>query len=305
LRFLVPISNLDANIISIHPDASDAQMSASAAQTSSSKLSQSSPSVNSTSKKRNRRQSDTNLKSQRQLRFTENESLSLVSSVYGMIHTKYPSSVDRDVVLNRFQKEIVERFQLGANRPNRRVRTKKQTFRGPQANTLVGNDISGVDCSGNTQGAQPWNSRIPELAAIALSRISLGTNQCTCILERAMMQLKSESSSFSPHCSWRRPQLIILARDVRPPHLLAHIPVLAQQLSIPLLLLSGNTSKDMGSALGIKLCAIVMFLPRCEEDSIQQQQQLGGDHPLDIATITRYHNDIDSFIEYAKSKIPT
>jgi hypothetical protein len=246
------------------------------------------------------------LKLQRQLRFTENDSLSLVSSVYGMIHTKYPSSVDRDVVLNRFQKEIVERFQLGSYRLHRRLRTKKQTFRGPQATTFVGNDISGVDCSGHTQGAPPWNSRFPELSSIALSRISLGTNQCTCILERAMMQLKSESSSFSPHCSWRRPQLIILARDVRPPHILAHIPVLAQQLSIPLLLLSGNTSKDMGSALGIKLCAIIMFLPRLEEDSMQQQQQqLGGDHPLDMATITRYHNDIDSFIEYAKSKIPT
>lgn len=284
-------------------------MSSSVEPSSSSKHSHlSNSSVISSSKKRNRRQSDLNLPLPRHVRFTENESLSLVSSVYGIIHTKYPSSVDRDVVLNRFQKEIVERFQLGCYR---RVRKKKR-----HNTALVGKDKSGVDCNGSTsptQGAQPRNSRLLELSNIALSRICLGTNQCTCILERAMMQSKSESSYSPQFYGHRRPQLILLARDVRPPHILAHIPLLAQQLSIPLLLLSGNTSKEMGSLLGIQSCAIVMFLPRHEEeekeDLVVVRQPLDDDdddnHPFDMATIHRYHNDIDSFINYAKSKIPT
>jgi hypothetical protein len=83
--------------------------------------------------------------------------------------------------------------------------------------------------------------------------------------------------------------------------MLAHIPVLAKHLSVPLILLSGKTSVDLGAILGIKLCAIALFLPRAEDTS---NRSGGNDITQDTKTISRYHQDIDSFIEYAKSKIP-
>lgn len=251
----------------------------------SSKPSPSNTSSNSC-KKRRRRQSDQDLTSQKPCRFSENESLSLISSIYGMIHTKYPSTVDRDVVIDRFKKEIVERFQL-SNR--RRVIRNRELKKQSNLDDAVGGEDIKVKCNiGEDNNKQKqWNPRIPLLFDTAMSRIRLGTNQCTLFLERAMRMQESP------------PLLILLARDIRPPHMLAHIPALAKQLSIPLLLLSGNTSKELGAILGMKLCSIVLFLSHDKE-----KIQCDKDTHDTVGMIARYHNDIDSFIEYAKSKIP-
>jgi ribosomal protein L7Ae-like RNA K-turn-binding protein len=243
-------------------------------------------STSNSSKKRRRRQSDQDLTSQKPCRFSENESLSLISSIYGMIHTKYPSTVDRDVVIDRFKKEIVERFQLNNRRLVIRNRAVKKQYR---LDDTVGEEDTKVKCiveEDNNNKQKQWNPRLPLLLDIAMSRLRLGTNQCTLILERAMRKQESP------------PLLILLARDIRPPHMLAHIPALARQLSIPLLLLSGNTSKELGTILGINLCSIVLFLSHDKE-----KMQCNTD-THDTAMISRYHNYIDSFIEYAKCKIP-
>lgn len=232
---------------------------------------------NSLPSSKKRKQSNQESKS---LRFVDNESLSLVSSsaLYGMVLTKYPSSVDRDIVLNRFQKEIVERFHW-----NHRPFVESSTTR--RKAITKGTISSGRSKEDNAEATQQRNV----LSEIVHSRLCIGTNQCTRVLERAV------GNSCVP-----RPLLIMLARDVRPPHMLAHIPVLAKHLSVPLILLSGKTSVDLGAVLGIKLCAIALFLPRAEDTS----NRAGGDITQDAKTILRYHQDIDSFIEYAKSKIP-
>ena len=224
-------------------------------------------------------------------RFVDNESLSRVSSIYGMVDTRYPSTVERDVVLDRFKKEIIQKFQVDFHPGKSRGREKRPRV------AEKGTDKE----SGNTIKKDP--SKPPTLSDVAKSRLCIGTNQCTRILEGAM-------KGTGPI-----PSLLILARDLRPPHMLAHVPVLAKRLTIPLLLLPGKTSRDLATMLGVNMCAIVLFRPRPpmeEKDVTKDDTEVNTDAgnvvirgpSLSLTEISNCHRDIESFIEYAKSKIP-
>mmetsp|Transcript_31391 Transcript_31391/g.37373 ORF Transcript_31391/g.37373 Transcript_31391/m.37373 type:complete len:174 (+) Transcript_31391:543-1064(+) len=88
------------------------------------------------------------------------------------------------------------------------------------------------------------------------------------------------------------PSLVLLARDVRPPIILAHVPILCRLLQIPLLLLPGKASSDMGKLLGVKTASILIFLD-------------GGGLPLGNASKAQEKcvRQIDSYIEFAKEKV--
>lgn len=80
-------------------------------------------------------------------------------------------------------------------------------------------------------------------------RLAMGTNQCLRILENG---IKDESAP--------KPSLMVLARDIYPPTMLVHVPVMAKRLDIPVLLLPGKASNEIGQAVGIKKTSILLFL---------------------------------------------
>ena len=63
-----------------------------------------------------------------------------------------------------------------------------------------------------------------------------------------------------------RPSLIVLARDIYPPTMLSHVPVLAQKLNVKLLILPGQASTELGQAFGTKKTSILVFLPPADKD---------------------------------------
>lgn len=167
------------------------------------------------------------------------------------------------------------------------------------------------------------------LALFAKSRLVIGTNSCTRAFEQlySSLQKKSEkvqvddeegpvgskqiesfdnatfkeSSSSSSNATdgktsivSKKISLCILARDVRPPTILAHIPYLCQQLGVPILLLPGKASHDLGSILGGRKVSVLLFRERPDET-------MAG---TGANTDKRHHDKIDSYIEFAKSKLP-
>ena len=124
---------------------------------------------------------------------------------------------------------------------------------------------------------------------------SVGINQCTRILEQSLQQQKGESKS-SP-----KPSLIILARDVRPATVLAHISLYANLLSVPTLILPGMASLELGKALGIRSVASLVFLSSTNCDEYDAIVKGDDDREREWKNA---HNDVDSFVNYVMSKIP-
>lgn len=85
--------------------------------------------------------------------------------------------------------------------------------------------------------------------------------------------------------------LIILARDVRPATILSHIVIFAHILQVPILILPGQASSELGDVLGIKSVAAAIFLS-------SGSQTLSSDEAE-----TDTHNDVDSFVHFAATNI--
>jgi len=117
--------------------------------------------------------------------------------------------------------------------------------------------------------------------SVVRSRLRCGINQCTRALEDELQS----------------PKLIILARDVRPATIFEHILVYAQIRNIPILLLPGRASLELGEAVGLRTCAALAFLAR---DSCSYQD----DNKAKIEEWNECNIDIDAFIAYVVSKIP-
>jgi ribosomal protein L7Ae-like RNA K-turn-binding protein len=49
--------------------------------------------------------------------------------------------------------------------------------------------------------------------------------------------------------------------------MLAHVPVLCQNQEIPLLVLNGKATLELGTALGIRKTSIVLILPKSKNDN--------------------------------------
>jgi ribosomal protein L7Ae-like RNA K-turn-binding protein len=184
----------------------------------------------------------------------DNESLACVASPDGSIRTPVVCHVTKEIILDRLDKEICKPFHFSlkvprADRPKIQKNGKMISLpRGKATGTKIEDPIK----------------------ALVKSRIKIGTNECTRALESKSVTM---------------PELIILARDVHPPTILAHIPYLAKNTSI--LLLPGRASFELGKVLGAKKVAIMVFLQR-PKDTTEQQE----------------HDRIDSIVAFLKQKIP-
>jgi ribosomal protein L7Ae-like RNA K-turn-binding protein len=117
------------------------------------------------------------------------------------------------------------------------------------------------------------------IRAVLKRRILVGTNACT----RAL-----EASAYSQGVA---PLLTVLAEDVQPPTILAHIPVLAKQSNVPILLLADwRASFELGKLLGTRKVAILCF-----------QSQV----PVNPGTLLeqQVHGAVDSFAEFMLQKL--
>ena len=129
----------------------------------------------------------------------------------------------------------------------------------------------------------------------------IGINQCTRALERAYkQQCQCKKNDMNPNDSAEAiPSLIILSRDVRPATI-AHIVVYAKRLNIPTLILPGKASTEFGKALGIHSVSVAVFLSssdnKCGEHNDDKQKEKEWKEA---------HNDVDSFVKYVISKIPS
>lgn len=81
---------------------------------------------------------------------------------------------------------------------------------------------------------------------------------------------------------------------MRPALILSHIPIYADLLKIPILVLPGKASIEFGDLLGIKSVAAAMFLSPCSKS-----RKTGcTDEESDV------HMYFDSFVNFAISRIP-
>jgi hypothetical protein len=210
----------------------------------------------------------------------DNESLSFVASPYGPIHTPLTSILTKEIVLERLKKEIVDRFGLTLSVPRRRHHRLTK--------------------SGQLQKCQDRNPREkkerientdPKIKLLR-SRMLFGVNQCTRALETIMASKKTQDAP-PVVASPSRTAVILLGRDLHPPNILSHIPLLAKETNTPIILLPGKASAELGAVLGIKKVGILLFLPRA------------GDNVEMSVEDARLHSQIDSFIEFTMSKFPT
>jgi ribosomal protein L7Ae-like RNA K-turn-binding protein len=213
--------------------------------------------------------------------FLENESLvSVVGLPSGMkageaVTTPIVTDLVKEIFLERFIKEIVQPFSFLLHTP----RTDSAGF------IVVGGKLQKRRRQDKNEptaanGAEPKNetnssSLPPDVISnrkFLRKRFVMGTNQCSRILQQAQAG------------SREIPSLMIMARDIYPPTMLAHAPVLARALKIPLLMLPGKASFELGKALGTKKTSIMLFLPSAET---------GGSHSA-----------MNSFIDFVVKKVP-
>ena len=176
--------------------------------------------------------------------FLESQTLSLVSdfpttkeedsySSRRIVNTNVVSESTKAIFLDRFSKEVVQPFR-------------------PSPSKGVGGLF--VMMENGTLTRQPQCTRKEKSDDsednIWRERLVMGTNQCLRNLEN---DIKNQPGP--PQAS-----LMVLARDIYPPTMLAHAPVMAKRLGIPVLLLPGKASNEIGQAVGVKKTSILLFL---------------------------------------------
>lgn len=119
--------------------------------------------------------------------------------------------------------------------------------------------------------------------SVVRSRFLCGINQST-------RSLEDEKQS---------PSLIILARDVRPATIFEHVSHYAHIRNIPILILPGRASLELGEAVGIGRIAAISFLPRDDKSSLPFKENKAKMDEWKECNI-----DVDAFVSYVVSKIP-
>ena len=253
-----------------------------------------------------------------------NESIDCIASPLGgpdPIRTPLLSSDDRDILIDRLRKEVVEKFGFTLSR--KVERNDGNETQGGASFTMGGGGIQMMTSGGNhkektdethdkegkdkkrRKKKQRRTDKPPSATTLAdtvvKARFVVGVNQCTRALEATARRLVGAPL----------PSLVLMSRDVRPPTILAHVPVLCRQLGVPSVVLSGRTSVELGRAVGGKSVAVALFLPSRAEDitgiADDEVKKEGDDGPagsIGKGQIQECHRCIDSYVKFALSKIP-
>ena len=159
--------------------------------------------------------------------------------------------VVKEVFLDRFAKEIVKPFAPDRNSDGQFVMKDGKLQKTKQTRTGNKTPIETI-----------WNKRI-----------RVGTNQCLRVLDASM------NDPSAP-----KPLLCVCARDIYPPTMLAQVPAVTKKLNIPLVILGGKASSELGRAIGLRKASIIIIL----------ETSSGSDES---------HSAIDSFCSYARTLV--
>lgn len=149
--------------------------------------------------------------------------------------------------------------------------------------------------------------------------IVVGTNQCLRMLENFNtahfrdnnIELESihkstrdsvENSSGAKN-TFRKPSLVVIARDIYPPTMCCAVPVLAKRLGIPILILPGKASLELGRALNAKRTSILIFCCSDENGGTGSTDTLRSDDCPD-KHVLESSRAIASFVSFVKDQIP-
>ena len=155
--------------------------------------------------------------------------------------------------------------------------------------------------------------------AIWKENIVIGTNQCLRVLENLHTAtcredetgLKGPSTSNKTSIenpsdnrqALRKPSLIVIAKDIYPPTMCCAVPVLAKALGIPLLILPGKASLELGRALNAKRTSILIFCCGDNGAKGRSNDALGKrDHQDTEMSASRAA--IASFVSFIKDQLP-
>jgi len=228
------------------------------------------------------------------------------------------SDFSKELFLERFVKEIIKPFQP--------EKTKKQDGNDsmPAQNTdsnagyyhvMVGGKlvkkrrVSKDNHPNRTPKNDPNESgdvihkKLNKKQRIWKESIVIGANQCLRHLENLNSDRKAATTIIGDNLETkpitRKPLLIVLTRDIYPPTMCCAIPALAKQLQIPLLLLPGKASLELGQALNAKRTSVLLFCapPITSNDGASIE---GGN--CEQRRNTR--NAISSFVSFIKDQVP-
>lgn len=240
----------------------------------------------------------------------QQESISCVTSaLFGPIETKVLPSFEKDILLDRLSKEIIKKFHFSLRGTRRRkcssyssMQTSKAKGPSPNKNTA----IYDVECDRKIaqKDKEKEEDYYRQYFAVIKSRIIVGTNECTRKLESALSSKKVSENKAKCDFQESLPSLILLTRDVSPPTTLAHIPSLAKLLQIPILLLPGRSSFEIGKLMGVKKISIVLFVGQASYVADNERLQNNEENHLSYKT-RLCHRCIDSFVDFAKTKSPS
>jgi len=208
----------------------------------------------------------------------DNDSLELVASPVGPIRTYAVTHLDKDIILERLEKEIVKKFHFTLSPSNGSLSSKRKRVELPEGD------------------AEIMEKKL-KMQAFMKARMTIGTNSCSRAFEnisRAKEQSEDstlvDTNSLSSLPKDRKISLCVLARDVRPASILSHIPYLCLLHNVPILLLPGKASHDLGMVLGGKKVSVLLF-DCCASDDLQGAEK-------------KWLKLINSYIDFIKAKIP-
>ena len=248
-----------------------------------------------------------------------------------LLTTPVVSNFVKELFLDRFVKEIVKPFL-----PNKTTTKKSQhgseTSKSiAEANTrhyhvmVDGRLVKRRRIS--QDGIQPkstatettfsQNSRNDQISGYAdvkrriwNEHIVVGTNQCLRMLENYYTSHFCDSNTASEATvkSMRKsdeilPTLIVIAKDIYPPTMCCAVPVMAKRLGIPILVLPGKASLELGRALNSKRTSILVFCCSDENGSTgsndnSRSQNRSSKHASES------NRAIASFVSFVKEQIP-
>uniref|UniRef100_A0A6U9VDU1 Ribosomal protein L7Ae/L30e/S12e/Gadd45 domain-containing protein n=1 Tax=Pseudo-nitzschia australis TaxID=44445 RepID=A0A6U9VDU1_9STRA len=208
-----------------------------------------------------------------------------------LISTPVASDFVKEIFLDRFVKEVVKPFQPNKNKKRDYREGSKTTTPNNGSNTgsyhvMIGGKLvkkrkTSKDNQSETAFRTEHSRAGNEIDASLLRKrrfwkenIVVGSNQCLRVLETAIANrhnkehtTTNQNSGGISNCKKNdtvarpQPSLIVLAKDIYPPTMCSAIPALARNLGIPLLLLPGKASLELGKVMNAKRTSVLIFLP--------------------------------------------
>ena len=237
-----------------------------------------------------------------------NTKVSVTVPQISVVSTPAALDIAKELFLDRFVREIVQpfslRYQLSSYTRKRRYHEKTL----PYTQSLL-NKRQKLDAQNDTHTEDSQLER--QRRQHCRQRLIMGINQCARYLERVASstqqqlvdqgrpedELRIEKSAHEKVEGDTKavvPCLMVLARDIYPPMMLSQAPLWARAFNIPILLLPGQASSELGQAVGTRKTSILLFLPRSESSVTVPA-------PETVNSKSSDDDEIDSFIEYAKT----